>query len=374
MKTDFLVVGAGLSGAVIAERVAAVLKKEVLVIDKREHLAGNVYDYRDENGIVIHRYGPHAFHTNNKMVWDYLSGFTKWHMYSHKVHAIVDGREIPLPFNINSLYELFPSNLASRLEDRLIATYGYDVKVPILRLKKSTNKDLGFLSKFIYEKIFLGYTLKQWGLRPEELDTAVTARVPVLVGRDNRYFQDKYQGIPEAGYTTMIKNMLDSPRIKVQLGYDFKKVNKKVKCGFVVYTGAIDDFFDYKYGVLPYRSLDFRLRSYDREYFQSVAQVNYPEDYDFTRITEFKHFLGVRSDRTTIAYEYPQEFIRGENEPYYPVPRKENSKKFNVYAREARRLKNVIFLGRLADYRYYNMDEAVERALEVFEKKLSLLK
>lgn len=371
MKTDFLIVGAGLSGAVIAERVTSLLKKEALVIDRRDHLAGNLYDYSDKNGIMIHKYGPHAFHTNNKAVWDYLSQFTKWHMYSHKVRAVVDGREIPLPFNLNSLYGLFPRNLSSRLEDGLISKFGYGKRVPILEMKRSSKKDLKFLADYVYEKVFMGYTVKQWGVRPEELDAAVTARVPVLVSRDDRYFQDRYQGIPERGYTKMIETMLSSPRIKVELGSDYRNVKDRVKCGFVVYTGAMDEFFDYKHGALPYRSLDFRLRNHNMGYFQSVAQVNYPEDYDFTRITEFKHFLNVRSSRTTIAYEYPQEFIRGENEPYYPVPRKENGRRFNIYARDARRLKNMVFLGRLADYHYYNMDQAVERALNVFESSIN---
>lgn len=370
MKVDLLVVGAGLSGAVIAERAASVLKKEVLVIDRRDHIGGNIYDYKNEHGIMVHRYGPHAFHTNSKKVWDYLSCFTGWETYCHKVLAKVHGIEFPLPFNINSLYKVFPPNLASKLEDRLIEAYGYDVKVPILRLRESVDKDLKFAADFVYRKIFLGYTLKQWGMRPEDLDSSVTARVPVYIGRDDRYFQDKYQGIPEQGYTELISNMLDNPRIKVELGVHYRDIKDKVSCRLLIYTGAIDEFFGYMHGKLPYRSLDFVFKTYDREYFQSVAQINYPLDYDFTRITEYKHFYGTKTDKTTLAFEYPREFITSMNEEYYPIPKRENDERYELYKAEAEELDNVIFLGRLAEYRYYNMDEAVKRALDIFDERI----
>ena len=370
MKSDFVIVGAGLSGAVMAERIASVLKKEVVVIERREHIGGNIYDYRDENGILIHKYGPHAFHTNSKKVWDYLSRFTEWHYYSHKVHAIVDGTEIPLPFNLNSLHALFGGSLASRLEDALIATFGYGARVPVLEMIKTSDKELVFLADYVYRKIFLGYTLKQWGVRPEDLEASVTARVPVLVSRDNRHFQDRYQAIPKEGYTKMIERLLDHKLIRLEMGCDFNAVRNKVRYQWLVHTGPVDEFFGFKHRTLPYRSVEFTVRTCGQEFFQQVAQVNYPEDHDFTRITEFKHFLDAKAEATTIAFEYPRDYVHGTNEPYYPIPRQENTKTYEFYRKEADAMKNVIFLGRLAEYRYYNMDQAVGRALTLFEERL----
>jgi len=375
LKTKYLVVGSGLAGSVIAERIANVLKKEVVILEKRDHIGGNVYDYKDESGILIHKYGPHAFHTNNEKVWRYLSQFTEWHPYFHRVLAVIDGIKVPLPFNLNSIYKVFPPGLANRLEEKLISKFGYNKKVPILELKKEQDKDLKFLAEYIYEKVFLGYTLKQWGLSPEELDPNVTARVPIYISKDNRYFQDKYQGIPKEGYTRMIENMLDNPRIKVELGVDFFDVQDKIKYEFLIYTGPVDRFFNYKHGILPYRSLRFWIRKYRIKYFQEVTQVNYPENYDFTRITEFKHFLIYSDiDKTVVAYEYPQEYVYGENEPYYPVPSDVSAKIYKKYENYTKTQKNILFIGRLAEYRYYNMDQVVERALEVFETELKYLK
>ncbi|HEB75428.1 MAG TPA: UDP-galactopyranose mutase [Nitrospirae bacterium] len=364
----YLIAGSGLAGSVLAERIASVLKKEVLVVERRDHIGGNVYDYKDSEGIFIHKYGPHAFHTNDESVWAYLSRFTEWYPYFHRVRAIVDGIEIPLPFNLNALYMVFPPGLASRLETKLVDTFGYNVKIPILKLKEFGDKDLQFLSGYIYEKVFLGYTLKQWGLTPENLYPSVTARVPVYISRDDRYFQDRYQGIPENGYTSLIERMLDNPLIRVELNTDFRDVKDSVKFEKLIYTGCIDEFFDFRFGELSYRSLDFSLKSYDTEFFQPVAQVNYPENHDYTRITEYKHFLDTRSERTTVAYEYPQAYERGGNDPYYPIPNDENSALYAKYSEEARKLHNVVFIGRLAEYKYYNMDQIVARALRTFEE------
>lgn len=366
----YLVVGAGLAGSIIAERIANVLKKEVLVIDRRNHIGGNVYDYKDENGILIHKYGPHAFHTDNKKVWDFLSHFTEWQIYFHKVLAVVDGIKIPLPFNLNSIYGIFSANQALKLEEKLIEKFGYNVKIPILKLKKIKEKDLQFLANYIYEKVFLGYTIKQWNLKPEELDESVTSRVPVYISRDDRYFQDKYQGIPADGYTKMMENILNNKLIKIELGMDFNKIKNKIKYDYLIYTGSIDEFFDYKFGKLPYRSLEFKIKTFQKEYFQEVAQVNYPENYNFTRITEFKHFLNTYSDKTTIAYEFPQDYKDDKNEPYYPIPNRANEILFQKYRIESKKLQNVIFLGRLAEYKYYNMDKIVERALKVFKEDI----
>ncbi|NOZ25585.1 MAG: UDP-galactopyranose mutase [Nitrospirae bacterium] len=363
----YLIVGSGLAGSVLAERISSVLKKEVLVVERRDHIAGNVYDYKDDEGIFIHKYGPHAFHTNDETVWAYLSRFTEWYPYFHRVRAVVDGMEIPLPFNLNALYKVFPPGLASRLENKLIDTFGYNVKIPILKLKEFGDKDLQFLSSYIYEKVFLGYTLKQWGLTPENLYPSVTARVPVYISRDDRYFQDKYQGIPEKGYTSVIEKMLDNPRIRVELKTDFRDVKDSVRFEKLIYTGCIDEFFDFRFGELSYRSLDFTFKSYDTEFFQAVAQVNYPENHDYTRITEYKHFLNTRSRKTTVAYEYPLEYKKGGNDPYYPIPNDENSSIYAKYSEEAGKLDDVVFIGRLAEYKYYNMDQIIARALKTFE-------
>lgn len=363
----YLIVGSGLSGTVIAERIANVLKKEVLIIEKRDHIAGNVYDFKDENEIFIHKYGPHAFHTNNKKVWDYLSRFTDWYPYFHKVRAVVDGIEAPLPFNLNAIYKVFPSNLAAKLEDKLIKSFGYNEKIPILKLKEFDDKDLQFLSKYIYEKVFLGYTLKQWGLSPEKLHSSVTARVPVYISRDDRYFQDKFQGIPENGYTAMVENILDNPLIKIELNTDYKDIKNKIKFEKLIYTGCIDEFFDFKFGELSYRSLNLKSKTYDVEFFQSLAQMNYPENHDYTRITEYKYFLSTQTSKTTVSYEYPQKYKISKNDPYYPIPNDENNNMYIKYKEEAERLNDVIFVGRLAEYKYYNMDQIIARALEVFE-------
>ena len=378
---DYVIVGAGYAGSVMAERVATKLNKKVLIIEKRNHIAGNCYDFKDENNILIHKYGPHLFHTNDKEVFDYLSNFTNWEIYNHKVLAYIDGKEVPIPFNFNTLYEVFPNSLAKKFEEKLLNNFKYNSKVPILELKKSKDKDLQFLAEFIYEKIFVHYTAKQWGMKPEEMDGAVTARVPIFVGKDNRYFNDKYQVIPKNGYTKIFENMLNNKNIKLMLNTDFKEVLKITKNGFelfdncfegkVIFTGQIDELFDYKFGELPYRSVAMKFETIDKEFFQKTATVNYPNNYDFTRITEFKHIHPVKSDKTTILKEYPQEYKRGKNTPYYPIFTDKNQEKYNRYLEYSKQWKNLILLGRLAEYKYYDMDDIVKRALEVFKKDLN---
>ncbi|WP_114311634.1 UDP-galactopyranose mutase [Thermus caldifontis] len=369
MKIDYLIVGAGFTGATLAERIAKELGKRVLVVDRRQHVGGNAYDEYDANGVLVHKYGPHIFHTNSQKVWDYLSRFTEWRPYYHRVRAVAEGQEIPLPFSLASLRALFSQRLAERLEEKLIAHFGYGARVPILKLKEVEDPDLRFLADYVYKNVFEGYTLKQWGLRPEDLSPTVTGRVPVLVSYDQRYFQDTYQAMPKEGYTALFQRMLAHPHIKVLLGADWKEVEGEVRFDRLIFTGPIDEFFGYLHGPLPYRSLRFRLEHHAKPWFQEVATVNYPGDQPFTRITEFKHLTGqTYLPHTTVAYEFPEAYETGRNEPYYPVPREENEERLRLYQKEAAKLKTVLFAGRLGDYRYYNMDQAVARALKVFEE------
>jgi UDP-galactopyranose mutase len=377
---DYIIVGAGLAGVVIAERIATQLNKKVLIIEKRNHIGGNCHDFKDENNILIHKYGPHLFHTNNKKVVDYLSKFTSWDIYNHEVLGYIDGKKVPIPFNFNTLYELFPNLKAKELEELLLKTYEYNSKIPILEIKKSTNKDLSFLADFIYDKIFVNYTAKQWGMKPEDMDGAVTARVPIFIGKDNRYFNDSYQMLPKYGYTKMIENMLNHKNIKLMLNTDFKEICEikgkdfylfdKKFYGKVIYTGQIDELFDYKFEELPYRSVDMRFETIEKEFYQEKATINYPNDYDFTRITEFKHIHPINSPKTTILKEYPQEYIKNVNTPYYPIFTTENQERYNQYLEYSKEFKNLILVGRLAEYKYYDMDDIVIRALEVFKENL----
>ncbi len=361
-----VVAGAGISGATIAERLASAGRR-VLVVEAKNHLGGNCFDYRDGNGICVHRYGTHIFHTNDKAVWFYLSRFTAWHPYFHKVLAQIDGQEVPIPFNLNSLWQVFPKTLSRRIEEKLLSAFGFGARTTILELRGNADPELKLLGDFVYEKVFLHYTLKQWGLAPEELDPAVTARVPIFVSRDDCYFHDTYQAIPREGYTAMIAQMLAHPNIELRLNTPFDAVKETVPAGTpVFFSGAIDAFFGFRFGELPYRSVSFDFVEYDREFFQRVACVNYPCNYDFTRIGEYKHFLGDKSPRTVVSFEYPAPFERGKNERCYPISNPGNAALHARYLAEAARaFPQVHFLGRLGDYRYYDMDKAVARALEL---------
>ena len=363
-----LVVGAGFSGAVIANLIATKLNEKVIIIDKKNHLAGNSYDYKDNNGITIHKYGSHIFHTSNEKVWDFVCKFADFNKYEHKVVAVIDGIETNIPFNLNTLYDVFSETKAKKLEEKLLANFEYDKKVPILEFQKQDDEDLKQLAEYVYEKVFLHYTTKQWGVKPNEIDGAVTARVPVYISRDNRYFQDKFQGIPLNGYANLVEKMLDHKNIKVQLKTDYKEIDSKDYTR-IFYTGSIDEFFDYKYGQLPYRSVNFKFEEYDRELYQSNSVVNYPScDKDYTRIHEYKYYLNEKSNKTVIAKEYSEFFELGKNERYYPIPKEENTKLYEKYLNEAKNLQNVYFLGRLGDYKYYDMDKAILRAIELFEE------
>jgi UDP-galactopyranose mutase len=357
---DYLIVGAGFAGSVIAERLANVLDKKVLICDKRPHIGGNAYDHYNEHGILVHRYGPHIFHTNSKEVFEYLSRFTEWRTYEHHVLASVDGQLVPMPINLDTINKLYGLSLTS-LE---IEKFFDSVAEPVEQVRTSEDVVVSKVGRELYEKFFRNYTRKQWDLDPSELDAAVTARVPVRSNRDSRYFTDKYQAMPLHGYTRMFENMLDHPNIKIMLNTDYREIEKEISFREMIYTGPIDGFFDYQYGKLPYRSLRFKHETHNKPLYQPEAVVNYPNEHAFTRITEFKYLTGQEHSKTSIVYEYPQ----AEGDPYYPVPRPENADLYKKYKALADATPGVHFVGRLATYKYYNMDQVTGQALTVFNK------
>lgn len=369
MKVDWLIVGAGLTGATMAERIAAERGESVLIVEQRDHIGGNAWDEYNEHGILEHKYGPHIFHTNSKEVWDYLSRFTKWRPYFHRVLGSIDGMLVPLPFNLNSIDALFPASFAARLTDKLVSGYGFGSRVPILKLRETEDADLKFLADFTYKNVFEQYTKKQWGLRPEDLSPSVTARVPILVSRDNRYFQDIYQGMPLHGYSVMVRKMLHHPKIRVLLNTRWQEVQDQVEYKHMIFTGPIDEYFAYQHGHLPYRSLRFDVQTFPVTRYQTAPVVNYPNEYDYTRITEQKWLSGQEHSHTTILTEYPMAHVVGQTIPYYPIPTDVNRELYKCYENEAKKLEGkVSFIGRLADYMYYNMDQAVARALTIGRK------
>ncbi|MGI6586961.1 MAG: UDP-galactopyranose mutase [Lutisporaceae bacterium] len=372
---DCLVVGCGFAGAVIAREHAERGGKRVLIIDKRSHIGGNAYDSYNNDGILIHNYGPHIFHTQSSRVFDYLSRFTKWRNYSHEVLADIYGKRIPVPFNLNSLYLSFEHAKAKRLEQKLISVYGWEKRVTISELRGQTDSELLELADFIYENVFMHYTQKQWGTAPEDIDPSVTARVPILISYDNRYFQDKYQGIPAEGYTSLFEKLIDHPNIELQLNTDSASVlklvggkkflNDKSFYGRVIYTGAIDELFNCCFGRLPYRTLEFLFETHEKTWYQPKGTINYTVDRPYTRITEFKHITGqIVPDKTTIMKEYPREYTdAGREIPYYAIMNTENLVLYERYKELAESIDDFYLLGRLAEYKYYNMDVIVERAL-----------
>ena len=383
---DCLVIGAGLAGSVAARELAERGGKRVLVLERRNHVGGNAYDCFDEAGVLIHQYGPHIFHTNSTRVFDYLSRFTRWRPYEHQVVANLpdgDGRlEYPVPFNLVSLRTAFPPEQAEKLEEKLVAAYGREKKVTILQLRQAPDPELAALADYVYDHVFVRYTMKQWGQTPEEIDPATTARVPVFLSEDCRYFQDEYQGMPLEGYTPLFLSLLDHPNITVELNTDAGQrlrlegeqilLDGEAFSGTVIYTGAADELFACRYGRLPYRTLDFAFESYPVDFWQSHGTVNYTVDQDYTRITEFKYLTGQDLPGvTTIMKEYSRAYTGAAGEvPYYAVINGESNALYARYKALADRIPNFHLLGRLAEYKYYNMDAIAARALELCDSLL----
>ncbi|WP_395623259.1 UDP-galactopyranose mutase [Sphingomonas daechungensis] len=363
-KYDYLIVGAGFAGSVLAERLASQRGARVLLIDRRPHVGGNAYDVKDAAGILYHKYGPHIFHTNSEQVFDYLSQFTEWRPYEHKVLAHVRGQLVPIPINRTTLNKLFGLDLQT---DEQAAEYLASRSEPVADIQTSEDVVINAVGRELYQLFFRGYTRKQWGLDPSELDKQVTSRIPTRTNTDDRYFGDTFQVMPLEGYTKMFERMLDHPLIDIRTGVDFAELKDKAfeLADHLIYTGPIDEYFDFRFGKLPYRSLKFDHQTLKQEQFQEVAVVNYPnEDVPFTRISEYKHLTGQTAPVTTITYEYPS----AEGDPYYPIPRPENQELFKQYEALADATDNVTFVGRLATYRYYNMDQIVGQALATFRR------
>jgi UDP-galactopyranose mutase len=357
---DYLIVGAGFSGSVIAERIATQLGKKVLVVDKRNHIGGNAYDHYDNSGVLVHKYGPHIFHTNSREVFEYLSRFTEWRSYEHRVLASVDGQLVPIPINLDTINKLYGLSLTSFQVEEFLAS----LAEPKEYIRTSEDVVVSKVGRELYEKFFRNYTRKQWGLDPSELDKSVIARIPTRTNRDDRYFTDTYQAMPLHGFTRMFENMLNHPNIKVMLNTDYREIKKAIPCREMVYTGPVDEYFDLRYGKLPYRSLEFKHETHNKQVFQSAPVVNYPNEQLYTRITEFKYLTGQDHAKTSIVYEFP----RAEGDPYYPVPRPENAEIYKKYKTLADATPGVYFVGRLATYKYYNMDQCVAQALTIYKQ------
>jgi UDP-galactopyranose mutase len=361
---DYLVVGAGFAGSVLAERLAEGSGKKILIVDKRPHIGGNAYDQYDEHGILIHKYGPHIFHTNSRDVFEYLSRFTAWRNYQHRVRAWVDGQLVPIPINLDTINLLY----GTRFTSFDLQQFYDSIAEPRGVVRTSEDVIISKVGRELYEKFFRNYTRKQWGLDPSELDATVIARIPVRTNRDDRYFTDTYQVMPAHGFTRMFERMLAHPNIKIMLNTDYREIEGSIAYDRVVFTGPVDEYFDFRFGKLPYRSLEFKFETLETERHQPVAVVNYPNDNGFTRITEIKHITGQQHAKTTLVTEYP----RAEGDPYYPVPRPENAALYRRYQELADATDGVHFVGRLATYKYYNMDQVVAQALATYSKIVGL--
>ena len=375
---DSVIIGAGVAGCVAARDLAESGRK-VLVLEQRDHIGGNCYDEKDEHGILIHKYGPHIFHTKEQKAYDYLSRFTDWYAFGHEVVANVYGKLIPVPFNLNTLHMVYEQEKADALEKKLIDAFGLESRVPILKLREHEDPEIREIADYVYENIFLHYTMKQWGQTPEQIDPAVTGRVPVLISHDNRYFQEPWQGMPLHGYTLMFEKMLDHENITVEIGVDARSrvtfsegsvsLDGQAFTGDVIYTGPLDELFDCRFGRLPYRSLRFDFEYYDKPDYQGHSVVNYTVSEDFTRITEFKYLTGQQAEGTTIVKEYPFAYKGAEGEiPYYSIANEANQKLYEQYRGLVEHIPNVWLLGRLAEYKYYNIDAMVLKALELTDK------
>ena len=357
---DYLIVGAGFAGSTLAERLATQQGKRVLLVDKRRHIGGNAYDEYNDDGLLVHRYGPHIFHTNADRVWDYLSQFTAWRPYEHRVLASVDGQLVPIPINLDTINKLYGLGLTSFEVEEFFQR----LAEPRDEILTSEDVVVSRIGTELYKKFFRGYTRKQWALDPSELDASVISRVPIRTNRDDRYFTDRYQAMPLHGYTRMFEQMLDHPNISVMLGTDYADVKDFIPYDELIFTGPVDEYFDFRYGKLPYRSLEFRHETHQADRFQPAPVVNYPNEHPYTRCTEFKYLTGQEHPKTAVVYEYPQ----AEGDPYYPIPRPENAALYRRYEQLAKNTPGVHFVGRLATYRYYNMDQVVAQALATFDK------
>lgn len=357
---DYLIIGAGFSGSVLAERLASQLDASVLMVDKRNHIGGNAYDCYDDSGVLIHRYGPHIFHTNSEKVFDYLSRFTAWRPYEHRVQTSVDGQLVPIPINADTLNKLYGLSLTCLQVEDFLAS----VAEPCDEIRTSKDVVISRVGRDLYEKFFRNYTRKQWGLDPSELDACVTARVPVRTSRDDRYFTDRFQAMPRHGYTRMFEKMLDHPNIRIMLNTSYKDIKDEVRFRELIFTGPVDEYFDYCYGRLPYRSLYFEHQTHDRPSYQPAPVVNYPNEHAYTRVTEFKYLTGQEHPKTSVVFEYP----RSEGDPYYPIPQPANAELYQKYKLMAQSLPDVHFAGRLGTYKYYNMDQVVAQSLALFDK------
>ncbi len=357
---DYLIVGAGFAGSVLAERLARGSDQKVLLVDRRNHVGGNAFDYYNGDGLLIHKYGPHIFHTNSREVFEYLSRFTAWRPYEHRVLASVDGQLVPMPINLDTINTLYGLHLNASEMGEFLASRAE----PREQVLTSEDVVVSKVGRELYEKFFRNYTRKQWGMDPSELDASVTARVPIRTNRDPRYFADTYQAMPKHGYTYMFGNMLDHPNIKVMLNTDVQEIQGLIPYREMIYTGPIDEFFDFCYGKLPYRSLHFHHETLAQEVFQPAPVVNYPNEHLYTRCTEFKYLTGQEHPKTAVVYEYPT----AEGDPYYPVPKLENQELYKKYKQLADATPGVHFVGRLATYKYYNMDQVTAQALTLYAK------
>lgn len=359
---DYLIVGAGFAGSVLAERLAAGLNKRVLVVDRRPHIGGNAYDHYDEAGVLIHRYGPHIFHTNSQRIVDYLSRFTEWRPYEHRVLAQVGDQQVPIPINMTTLNTLYGLSMSTEQE---AADFLASRAEPVADIRTSEDVVVNGIGRELYQTFFRGYTRKQWGLDPSQLDRSVTARIPTRTNTDDRYFTDSFQQMPRHGYTKMFEKMLEHPNIEIMLDTDYRAIRDEVRYDQLIFCGPIDEYFDYRFGRLPYRSLKFEHKQLDQEQFQAVGTVNYPsEDVPYTRISEYKHLTGQVHPKTSVTYEYPS----AEGDPYYPIPRPENAELYRRYQQLAEATPNVTFIGRLGTYKYYNMDQVVGQALAAYKR------
>ena len=373
---DCIIIGSGIAGAAAARVLAEEQGRKVLVLEKKHHIGGNCYDGKDEYGILVHWYGPHIFHTGNEEVYEWLSRFTDWYAFGHEVVARVGDKLLPVPFNLNTLKMVYGEEKAAVLEKKLVDTFGFGARVPILKLREQQDEDLRAIADYVYENVFLRYTMKQWGQTPEEIDPAVTGRVPVVISYDNRYFGDKYQGMPLDGFTPMFEKMLAHPNIEIRTNTNAKDVlaisEKEGKVllegqefhGTVIYTGPVDELFDCRFGRLPYRTLRFDFEHYDKPDYQGHSVVNYTVSEDYTRITEFKYLTGQKADSTTIVKEYPFAYTGAEGEiPYYAIMNEENNALYRKYADLAAQIPDFHLLGRLAEYKYYNIDAMAAKAI-----------